>query len=411
MKKLIILLAILCLAGVAVVACTAGKAPAAPAAEVETPADAAEPVEDAAEPADTEPVEDAAPTDAEETQSLDLEALYALHDPDEIVMTIDGEEIPWRDYFYFYQSHVAQLEQQFQMYQAYGYALGWNSPADEEGHTYAELVGTEVENAMRQILGVEALAKDLNVQLTEEEQAEMQQNHRDLITARFGEEGTEEQLYEFLDSLHVSPELYWRINSYSYLLDACMREVCGKDGELLDEQEVLDWMEENGILSANHILISTTDLDESAKAEKSALARQIAEELQAIEGVEERIARFLELQEQYNEDPGTVEKGYVFGPGVMVPEFYDGALALEENQVSDPVESQFGYHIILRRPLHAEDEIYTGGYSNSTARVMAASERFSALMDGKIESQQVVYAEGFTAPDLAAYLPSDTSEK
>ena len=190
-----------------------------------------------------------------------------------------------------------------------------------------------------------------------------------------------------------------------------MREVCGKDGELLDEQEVLDWMEKNGILSANHILISTTDLDESAKAEKSALAQQIAEELQAIEDVEERIARFLELQEQYNEDPGTVEKGYVFGPGVMVQEFYDGTQALEENQVSDPVESQFGYHIILRRPLHAEDEIFTGGYSNSTARVMAASERFSALMDGKIESQQVVYAEGFTAPDLAAYLPSDTSEK
>ena len=41
----------------------------------------------------------------------------------------------------------------------------------------------------------------------------------------------------------------------------------------------------------------------------------------------------------------------------------------------------------------------------------SASERFSALMDGKIESQQVVYAEGFTAPDLAAYLPSGTAEK
>ncbi len=399
MKKLIILLVILCLAGVAVVACTAGKTPAAPAAETEEPVDAAETVD--TEPAEDAEPTDAEPTDAEEAQDLDLEAIYALHDPDEIVMTIDGEEIPWRDYFYFYQSHVAQLEQQFQMYQAYGYALGWNSPADEEGHTYAELVGTEVENTLRQILGVEALAKELNVQLTEEEQAEMQQNHRDLITARFGEEGTEEQLYEFLDSLHVSPELYWRINSYSYLLDACVREVGGKDGELLDEQEVLDWMNNNGILSANHILISTTDLDESAKAEKSALARQIAEELQAIEGVEERIARFLELQEQYNEDPGTVEKGYVFGPGVMVQEFYDGTQALEENQVSDPVESQFGYHIILRRPLHAEDEIFTGGNSNSTARVMAASERFSALMDGKIESQQVAYAEGFAAPDLS----------
>lgn len=405
MKKLIILLVILCLVGVAIAACTGGETPAAPVAEPETP------VETATSAPDAEPAEDAEPADAEEPQGLDLEAIYALHDPDEIVMTIDGEEIPWQDYFYFYQSHAAQLEQQFQMYQAYGYALGWNSPADEEGHTYAELMGTQTEETLRQILGVEALAKELNVQLTEEEQAEMQQNHRDLITARFGEEGTEEQLYEFLASLHVTPELYWRINSYSYLLDACMRQVGGEDGELLEEQEVLDWMEENGILSANHILISTKDLDESAKAEKTALARQIAEELQAIENVEERIARFLELQEQYNEDPGTVEKGYVFGPGVMVPEFYDGTQALEENQVSDPVESEHGYHIILRRPLHAEDEVFTGGYSNPTARAMAASERLSAMLDEKIESQHVVYAEGFEAPDLSAYLPSDTAEQ
>ena len=401
MKKLIILLVVLCLVGVAVLVLAGGGGNPAKPQEPET---VIVPEEEAAPAAEPEA------GDEEAAQGLDLDALYALHDPDEIVMTIGDQEIPWRDYFYFYQSGAVQLEQQFQMYQSYGMAIGWNSQADEEGHTYAELLGTQTEETMRQIIGLENLAEELNIQLTEEEEQEMQQNHQELITARFGEEGTEEQLYEFLDSIHVTPELYWRINRYSFLYDACYRQVCGEDGSLLDEQEVLDWMDENGILSANHILISTTDLDEAAKAEKSALAQEIAQELQAIEDVEARIARFLELQEQHNEDPGTVENGYVFGPGVMVPEFYDGTLALEENQVSDPVESQFGYHIILRRPLHADDEIYSGGYSY-TGRAMAANERFGAMLDEKIESLQVVHAEGFEEPDLSAMVAPAAVDK
>lgn len=75
-------------------------------------------------------------------------------------------------------------------------------------------------------------------------------------------------------------------------------------------------------------------------------------------------ADFAELAMKFSEDPGSGQQGGDlgwFGRGRMVKPFEDAAFALADNGISEPVKSQFGYHIIQtlekRTNEEGEDEV------------------------------------------------------
>ena len=87
-------------------------------------------------------------------------------------------------------------------------------------------------------------------------------------------------------------------------------------------------------------------------------ARSTAERSQqdaatAIAEIRDQIAEggeFADFAERYSDCPSAQEGGDLgyFGPGSMVPEFENAAFALEIGQVSDVIETEFGYHLIQR---------------------------------------------------------------
>lgn len=116
------------------------------------------------------------------------------------------------------------------------------------------------------------------------------------------------------------------------------------------DQELLAYLEQHRDkydtpeqVRARHILI---------RVPENASEVEIAQAKKQLEDIKKEIengADFAELAKKHSQDPGSAQNGGDLGwftRGQMVPEFEDAAFALEPGQISDPVRTQFGFHLI-----------------------------------------------------------------
>jgi peptidyl-prolyl cis-trans isomerase D len=103
-------------------------------------------------------------------------------------------------------------------------------------------------------------------------------------------------------------------------------------------------------VKASHILIAVKpDADENAEVEGMKKAEKVLQELKSG-------GNFSELAKRYSDDPNKDKGGDLgfFSKGQMVKQFEDAAFALKEGELSSPVRTPFGYHIIKLEKI--EDE-------------------------------------------------------
>jgi peptidyl-prolyl cis-trans isomerase D len=131
----------------------------------------------------------------------------------------------------------------------------------------------------------------------------------------------------------------------------------------VDDAEVKKFYDENAAKfqgneqrRASHILIG---FGVNATPEQKQQAKAKAEEILAI--VKKNPKRFEELAVKESQDPGSASKGGdlgSFGRGAMVKPFEDTAFGMKVGQISDIVESEFGFHIIKVTEITGESSDY-----------------------------------------------------
>ena len=251
---------------------------------------------------------------------LGLGACTKKEEPTAVKVKVNGQEITVGEY-------DKRLKQTMDMYETqYGSEL-WNKEI-EEGKTYKQYIEEMVLDTMILEIVILEEAKKEGIDVTDETLQEEFTNYKGYFT-------TDEDYKKFLEESGMTEE---------FLLESLKKELIieqflSKKSEAIDkleptEEELKALYEDKKIMfnqiRASHILVDT---EKEAKEIKDKLNNG---------------GNFEELAKEFSTCPSSEEGGDLgyFAYGDMVPEFSEVAFNMELGQISDPVKSTYGYHII-----------------------------------------------------------------
>lgn len=318
--------------------------------------------------------------------------------PDAIVASLNGNGASADLVAYWIGYDVSYLDSYMQYYT--GSSLDWDYTLSD-GTNITDYIKSNVYSSVKQHLVLENLANKYGVTLTEGQESAMADSDQTYID----QYGSEEAFEAEIAKLGMRRETYDRVARSNYLYQN-LYQLYNTEGSALyaSDEDLAVYAADQNYITADHILLSTKDLTtgealtDEQKAEKKALAEEIEQKLDACEGdIDELTALFQELADQYSEDPGreTYPTGYTFTTGSMVQEFEDAAYALSEGEVSEVVESSFGYHILLRLPLDksaAADEVREEYFTNFIAEQVDAATMATSADYDKLDPQALYEA-------------------
>lgn len=172
--------------------------------------------------------------------------------------------------------------------------------------------------------------------------------------------------------------------------------------EPASEEEIESFYEENRTsfrdpetVEARHILVAFAQGDdEAARKAKRARAEALRQEL--LNG-----ADFAELARQSSDGPSAAHGGDLgrFGRGQMVPPFEEAAFALEPGQISEVVETRFGYHVLQVTAHHPPRQ--------RTLDEMRAGIAARLLEDRRVRARSELLGELRAQADVQRFTPEE----
>ena len=318
---------------------------------------------------------------------------------DTALITVDGVEVPAEEVLYWVSSYADQ-------YAAWGMTDLTMDMGN--GQTLGQYyLDSAVETATLYQL-MENKAEELKLGWSEENQTSYDEQVQTMKTSLAQQAGldietqsdkVDTEYVRLISYMGLSQEGFFHINQASFLYNNLMEGLYGTEGT---DAPNADKLNEAGVLHAKHILIKAepvTDADGNVTDDGMAAALAEAQGLyDQLMAAEDPVTLFDQLMTEHTDDvdaSGNINggaEGYTFGPNEMVDEFYEGAKALAEGEISQPIQSQYGYHIILR--LSADNE---AGYDKY------AQVKIQEQIDQWMEEAQVERSEALDGVDLQAY--------
>lgn len=244
----------------------------------------------------------------------------------QVVMKVNGNPVSYAEFRHYFMTYKNRYDN--------GDDTFWAKNPDALTSYKKEIVGLLSMNRV-----IEEMAKKEKIKLTAEEK-------KTKIDDAYDEQVKKGQAE--LDKQYLTKDvLLYTLNLYA-LYEKLNNTYNEGKGTLVkvSEDEAVKYAKDNDYIMAKHVLINAKDLSDEEKAKKRASAEEVLKK--AKNGDD-----FDALIKQYGEDPGMQSNpnGYVFKKGDMVAEFETAAYALKEGDISDIVETTYGFHIIKRLPL------------------------------------------------------------
>jgi len=178
-------------------------------------------------------------------------------------------------------------------------------------------------------------------------------------------------------------------------------------GEVLENAEGYNILKRGDVqaekeVKANHILICYEGAERCEQNISKEEARAKIEELKEQVTPE----NFIDLAKENSTEPGAETSGGdlgYFSKGQMVPEFENAAFALEDGQISDIVETQFGFHLIYKIAERTDEsiQVYRILIAKQTEADYAEPFKYTGLTGKHLKKAQVSFNPNTNEPEVS----------